>query len=205
MSNAIVQQALQAIEQLNKSDLLSAETAQALVKAAAEITEQKKAIEAQDKAIKDNVKRMFADEMAAEQNVCIYDFDSEMKISLVARGGSVEVDDYEFMKAVYAYYGEEIGDQDGMAWKAFCAVTDPLPCPRTLNPDKLEAALDAMNLVADAKHAATTPAVNEGMVKAATVVKQPTYAASCSAMSKAELAAHAGGELVDNVVVKERG
>lgn len=201
---SIVKKTLQSIEQLSKADLLNADVAQELVAAAAEISAQKKQVDEQDKTVKDNLKRMFADEMDAEQNVAVYNWDIGMKMTLTARGGSIEIDDMELMKAIFAHYGEDLGNRDGLAWQAFCAVTDPVECPRTINPDKLAAALDAANLAADAKHAATTPEINEGMVKAATVVKKPNYAAGCSAISKAELAAHEDGELTDTVVVKGR-
>lgn len=204
MSQEIMLSTLQSVQQLTKSDILSESTAVALISEAAQITEQKKSIEAEDKIIKDQLKEMFADEIEAEQVVSIFDWDSGMKLSLTPRGGSVEIDDFELMKAIYAHYGEQLGDRDGKAWQAFCAVTDPVECPRTINPQKLEAALGANSVAANARHAAATPEITEDMVRAATVVKKPTYAASCSAISKADAAGHESGDISGHLLIKER-
>ena len=195
---------IQSIEKLERADLLNQETAMALVNTAVEINSQKKELEAQDKSVKDAVKRMFADAIESEQNVAIYNWDTGNKITLTAKGGSVDIDDFALMKAIYAHYGEELDNREGQAWQAFCAVTDPVECPRTINQKKLEDVLGISARAAEAKHAAVAPMVDESMVKAAMVVKKPTYAAGCSAISKAELSAHEAGELVDTIVVKER-
>ena len=159
-----------------------------------------KAAKAEDDAVKDEFKRMCKPYTDDGHGVICYSFANEMKMAVTLSGGGLSLDERKLMESIYAAYGEEVGNRDGKAWAAWCAVTEPVES-RKVNEDKLAYELAKAQRIASGLEAGEVM-VNADMVNGATFEKAPTISAKCSAMSKTELKAHRAGELVDVMVVK---
>lgn len=179
-----------ALADMTSDDLSIPEKVDAVVATAVEVTEQKKEIVEQDTKVKDELKRLCADKMEERaSSITLYNFELGQKLTLIPRGGGINVDDNEVLESLYKHFEEEPGNVNGLAWKVWCSITNPPIEPkRTLDQDKL---LDVMKA-----EKYLVPIVQD-----ATSDVAPTYAATCKAMSKKEISAHSKGELSDNFIV----
>lgn len=196
-----VESSIVAMSEMSEADLMTKEAVDAIVAAAVQIAEDKKAAAEQDKKVKDEFKRMCSRYMDEGVSVTCYSYDSGMKLTLTPKGGGAELDEGKLLESIYEMFGEQVGDKGGRAWAAYCAISDPMDAPRVINPDKLAAELVRASRIANGEEEGT-PNVTEQIVKRATEMKRPVYAAGCSKMSKAELSAHDRGELTEIMVVK---
>lgn len=186
---AKVEKQIVAIAGMTAMDLRSKESVDALVRTAADIQEQKKQLDAHDKEIKDNFKRMCREEIDANKNVTCYSWDEGKKMTIVLRGGSAEIDEAKLLAKLYEAYGEEPGDRSGRAWQAFIDVTDEVEMPRVLNQDKLAKELIRAERIMQGLEGGA-PSVTQQIVEAATTFKKPVVAASLGNITKAEMEAH---------------
>ena len=199
-SLAVIKTRTAELASFGASDLSIQENVDALVRTAVEINDQTKALKEQDTLVKNEFKRMCKPYTDDGHGVTVYAFDQEKKMMLILSGGSMELDESKLLKEIYAAYGEEVGDKSGKAWRAFCAISDPMDAPRKLNPDKL-----AYEIAKAERIKAGTESgevfVSSEQVQAATTEKKPSLVAKCSAMTKAEVKAHKNGELTDTMVL----
>lgn len=200
-SLAVVRERTAALSAFGTSDLAVAEKVEALVRTAYEVNEQFKDLKEQDARVKDEFKRMCQPYSQEGHGVTCYAFDQGMKMVLTVQGGGVDVDEDELLKGIYAMYGEQVGDKGGKAWRAYCAVSDPMEAPRKLNLDKLAFEVARAQRIAAGLEAGEVM-VTEQVAAAATREVQPVLKARCAAMSKSEVKAHEMGELTDVLVVK---
>ena len=192
----LVKQKAAALASYGANDLADAQKVSALVKTAKEINDQSKALKEQDTRVKDEFKRMCKPYSDVGKNVTCYDFDSGMKMTLIHSGGGIEINEQELLKGIYEMYGEVYGDKGGKAWRAYCAISDPMEAPRKLNPEKLTAEIARANRITSGKEAGEIM-VTEAIVQNATTIKPPSLVAKVSAMSKGEKKDHEIGELTD--------
>lgn len=185
-----IQERVAALSSLGRSDLDVQEQVDALVATAMEVSAEKKEASERDTEVKNEFKRMCREHMDAGEAVTCYSWDNGMKMTLIPKGGGIEVDEVAFLNALYEKFGEEPGDQTGRAWAAYCAVSDPIEVPRKLNMEKLEREVLGGGMV------------DGELLGSVSEQKPPTYAASCTKISKAELEAHAKGELDAVTVVR---
>ena len=190
-----------ALSTFGTKDLMVQESVDALVKTAVEVNEQAKALKAQDDLVKSEFKRMCKPYTDEGHGVIVYAFDQEKKMMLTLSGGGMELNDAEFLKQIYAMYGEAVGDKGGKAWRAYCAVSDPLEAPRKLNPDKIAYEVAKAKRIASGLEEGEIM-ITEAQVQAATVEKPISLSARCSDMTKSELKAYKLGELKDTMVLK---
>lgn len=185
-----------ALASMGTSDLSSRESVSALVRAAKEANDAKKAAEAEDSRVKDEFKRMARPYIDEGHGITCYAFDDGLKMTITLSGGGINVDENELLKKLYEMYGEQVGDRGGKAWRAYCAVSDPLEAPRKLNPDKLAYEIAKAARVRAGLESGEVM-VTEELVKSVTVEKAPVVKAMCGSMTKAEKKAYEMGELVD--------
>ena len=196
----IIKKEAAALSALVTGDLSNREKAAALVSTAHAINEQYKAIKAEDAKVKAEFKRLCAPYIEDGHGVTVYNFDERQKMSIILSGGGVEVDENALLSKLYELYGEEPGDKTGRAWRAGISVSDPVET-RVLNPDKLAAEVAKAERVRLGVEGGTIR-VPGALVAEASVVKAPTVSAKCSAMTKAEVAAHEAGELTEPMEVR---
>lgn len=198
---AVIKAEVVKLADMQAIDLADKNKVEALVATALEIGKQKKEISEQDSAVKSEFKRMTKQYTDEGHNVTCYAYDQECKMTVILKGGGKDIDGQLLMEEIYKAYGEEVGDRGGRAWKAYCAVTDPVEAPRVINQDKLTAELLKNERIAS-NGSTEEVLVSADVVQKATVDKAPTIAASCSKMSAAEKKAHKEGNLDDIMVVK---
>ena len=190
-----------ALASYGTSDLGVQERVDALVATAKEINDTMKAAKADDTAVKDEFKRMCKPYTDEGHGVVCYSFVNGMKMTLSVQGGGMELDENALLAELYRAYGERPGDREGKAWRAYCAISDPVEVPRKLNPDKLASEIAKAQRIASGLESGEV-LVNAEMARAATVEKKPVLKAQCSAMTKGELKAHDMGELTETMVIK---
>lgn len=200
-SLATVEKRVASLSAFGTKDLSVQESVDALVKTAVEVNEQSKALKEQDTRVKDEFKRMCRPYTDEGHGVTCYAFDQEMKMTLTLSGGGMELDEAALLKEIYSMYGEQVGDKGGKAWRAFCAVSDPMEAPRKLNPDKLAYEVAKAKRIASGLETGEVM-VTEKQVQAATTEKKPSLVAKCSKMTKGEIKAHSMGELTETMVLK---
>lgn len=198
---AVVKEHTAALSTFGTADLAVAEKVEALVRTAHEVNEQSKALKEQDTRVKDEFKRMCRPYTDDGMGVTCFAFDQGLKMVLTVQGGGMEVDEDALLKGIYEMYGEQVGDKGGKAWRAYCAISDPLEAPRKLNPDKLAQEVARAQRIAAGLEAGEIM-VTEQVAAAATREVAPILKARCAAMTKAEVKAHEMGELTDVLVVK---
>lgn len=181
-----------ALSTFGRSDLDVQEHVDALVATAMEVSAAKKEATERDTEVKNEFKRMCHEHMEAGEAVTCYSWENGMKMTLIPKGGGMEVDEDALVEAIYAKYGEKVGDRTGRAWEAYCAISDPIDVPRKLNLEKLEREILK----------GADGYVDGETVRSVTVEKKPVYAATCSKITKAENEAHTRGELDAVTVVK---
>lgn len=190
-----------ALSTFGTKDLSIQESVDALVRTAVEVNEQTKALKEQDALVKSEFKRMCKPYTDEGHGVTCYAFDQEKKMTLTLSGGGLVLDEEQLLKEIYDMYGEVVGDKGGKAWRAFCAVSDPMEAPRKLNPDKLAFEVAKAKRIASGLEEGEVM-VTETQVQAATTEKKPSLVAKCSAMTKGEIKAHKTGELTETLVLK---
>lgn len=200
-SLATIQKKTAELSAFGTSDLSVQEKVSALVKTAHEVNEQSKALKEQDTRVKDEFKRMCKPYTDEGHGVTCYAFDQDMKMTLTLSGGGMELDEEALLKNIYEMYGETPGDKGGKAWRAFCAISDPMEAPRKLNPDKLAYEIAKAQRIAAGRETGEVM-VTDKIVQAATTEKKPSLVAKCSKMTKAEIKAHDMGELTETMVLK---
>lgn len=201
VSLAVIQQRTASLAAFGTSDLSVQESVDALVKTAVEVNEQAKALKEQDTRVKDEFKRMCKPYTDNGQSVTCYAFDQQMKMTLSIVGGGMSIDEDKLLKEIYDMYGEQVGDKGGKAWRAFCAISDPMDAPRKLNLDKLAYEVAKAQRIASGQEVGEVMVTDE-QVQAATTVKEPSLRAACSKMTKGEIKSHDMGELTDTLVLK---
>lgn len=190
-----------ALSAFGTRDLESQESMSALVRTAVEVNEQAKALKEQDTRVKDEFKRMCKPYTDEGHGVTVYAFDQGMKMTVTLSGGGMNLDEQELLKQIYDAYGEVVGDKGGKAWRAYCAISDPMDAPRQLNPDKLAYEVAKAKRIAAGLESGEVM-VTEEMTAAATAEKKPSIVAKCSKMTKAEIKQHDMGELTETMALK---
>lgn len=198
---AAVKKEVVALAEMQEADLMNKERVDALVATATAIAEQKKEIAAEDTKVKDEFKRMCSRYMKEGKGVSCYSWEAGKKMTLTVKGGGAELDEHKLLEGIYDFFGEQIGDRGGRAWEAYCSISDPVEAPRVINEDKLAEQLIRASRIKNGEESGT-PYVTDEIVRDATVIKPPTFAAGCSAISKNEQSAHSKGELTEILVVK---
>ena len=179
-----------ALSEMSPADLSIPEKVNAIVSVAAEVAETRSAINAQDTKVKDELKRLCADVMTRECSATLYNFELGKKLTLVPKGGGVNISEEEVLASLYEHFEEEPGNTSGAAWQAWCSITnEPVMPSRTLDQDKMLAVMKNGGYLAS-------------IITSATSEVSPTYAATCKDMSKADKSAYAKGELKSNFVTK---
>ena len=198
---AKIDAAIVSIDEMQLIDLQSKEKVDALVATSIEIQATKKELDERDKHIKNEFKRMGKIHTDKGEGVTCYSWDNKQKMTLTLSGGGASVDEAKIIESIYKAYGEDLGDRGGRAWKAYCEISDPVPTPRILNPDKLTAALlKAKRIQAGLEEGEIV--ITKEMVDAATTIKKPSVVCKTSKITKDEIAAHERGELDAVMVVK---
>ena len=185
-----------ALSSYGTSDLANAESVKALIRTAKEVNDQTKALKEQDTRVKDEFKRVCKPYTDEGHGVTCYSFEDGLKMTLTVSGGGMEIDEESLLRSLYEAYGEIYGDRGGKAWRAFCAVSDPVEVPRKLNEQKLAEEVARAKRIASGVEAGEVM-VTDDIVKSVAVEKKPVLSAKCSAMTKAEKKAYEMGELVD--------
>lgn len=185
-----------ALSSYGTSDLSDAVSVTALIRTAKEVNDQTKALKEQDTRVKDEFKRMCKPYTDEGHGVTCYSFDDGLKMTLTVSGGGLDIDEDALLRQLYDAYGEIYGDKGGKAWRAFCAVSDPIDVPRKLNEQKLAEEVARAKRIASGVEAGEVMVTDE-MVMSVAVEKKPVLSAKCSAMTKAEKKAYDMGELTD--------
>ena len=198
---ATIQTRTAALSAFGTKDLGIQESVDALVRTAVEVNEQAKALKEQDTRVKDEFKRMCKPYTDDGHGVVVYAFDQGMKMAVTLVGGGMSLDEQALLKQIYDAYGEQVGDKGGKAWRAYCAISDPMEAPRKLNQEKLAYEVAKAKRIAAGLEEGEVM-VTEEMAQAATTEKAPTIQAKCSKMTKSEIKEHDMGELTCTMVLK---
>ena len=196
MDLATIQVKTAELASFGTTDLANSGTVTAMVRTFKEVNDQMKSLKDEDGRIKSEFKRMAKPYTDEGRGVTCYDFEDGLKMTLVLSGGGMEIDDGALLNALHDMYGEPYGDRSGKAWRAFCAVSDPLDVPRKVNADKLAYEIAKAERVRSGAEPGEVLVTGE-LVSTVTVEKKPTIAAKVSNMTKAEVKAHDMGELTD--------
>lgn len=88
---------------------------------------------------KNNARRLFDERFGKDSEGTFYSPKNNKKIHKTIRNSGVKIDQDKMLKSLYDYYGEDYSNRQGKAWKAFCKVSQPVDCPRVIDPNLFEA------------------------------------------------------------------